>query len=98
MELQVILKGTPVSGGTAEGTAVIVDRHDFLKQDFEAGSILVTEMTEPSMILMMNKAAAIVTEVGGITSHAAIVSRELGIPCVTATKGAMTILSTGMRR
>ena len=97
MEFMSILKGTPVSSGTAEGIAVIVDRHDFMKQDFEEGSILVTEMTEPSMILMMNKAAAIVTEVGGITSHAAIVSRELGIPCVTAAKGAMTMLSTGMK-
>ena len=92
-----ILKGTPVSSGIAEGVVVIVDRHDFMKQDFEEGSILVTEMTEPSMILMMNKASAIVTEIGGVTSHAAIVSRELGIPCVTAAKGAMTILSTVMK-
>ena len=60
MEFMPILKGTPVSSGIAEGVVVIVDRHDFMKQDFEEGSILVTEMTEPSMILMMNKASAIV--------------------------------------
>jgi len=54
-------------------------------------------MTEPSMVIMMNKAAAIVTDKGGLTSHPAIVSRELGIPCVVATKEAINTLKNGMR-
>ena len=49
------------------------------------------------MVIMMNRAAAIVTNHGGITSHPAIVSRELGIPCVVNTKAATTTLRDGMR-
>ena len=59
--------------------------------------MLVTKMTEPAMVIMMNKAAAIVTDVGGVTCHAAIVSRELGIPCVVATKTATKELKDGVR-
>ena len=64
---------------------------------FNEGDILVAEMTEPAMVIMMNKAAAIVTDTGGITSHPAIVSRELGIPCVVATKTATQELKDGMK-
>ncbi|MDB5238390.1 MAG: phosphoenolpyruvate synthase [Candidatus Kaiserbacteria bacterium] len=49
------------------------------------------------MVAMMNKAAAIVTDVGGITSHAAIISRELGVPCVTATRSGTATLKDGMK-
>ena len=64
---------------------------------FNEGDVLVSEMTEPSMVIMMNKAAAIVTDGGGITSHPAIVSRELGVPCVVNTKTATLELRDGMR-
>lgn len=62
---------------------------------FVKGEILVTTMTEPNLINVMKKAAAIVTNQGGMTSHAAIVSRELNIPCVVATFHATEIFKTG---
>ncbi len=61
------------------------------------GEILVAPMTSPDYVVAMNKAAAIVTDKGGITSHPAIISRELGIPCVVATKTATQILKDGMK-
>lgn len=90
------LKGIPASPGTAEGTVKIVHGAENIA-DFNEGDVLVSEMTEPSMVIMMNKAAAIVTDRGGITSHPAIVSRELGIPCVVNVKTATTELRDGMR-
>lgn len=59
------------------------------------GEILVTGMTNPQMIPFIRKAAAIVTDEGGITCHAAIISREMKIPCITATKNATQVLKTG---
>lgn len=93
---QIILKGIPASSGVAEGMVKIVKGIKDIRK-FREGDILVTEMTEPSMAIMMNKAAAIVTDKGGLTSHPAIVSRELGIPCVVATKKATKILKDGMK-
>jgi pyruvate,water dikinase len=57
--------------------------------------ILVTGMTHPDFLPLMKKSRAIITEVGGITSHAAIISRELGIPCVIGTKIATKVLKDG---
>jgi pyruvate,water dikinase len=62
---------------------------------FKKGEILVTEMTRPDTILACKKAVAIVTDEGGITSHAAIIARELKIPCVIGTKIATQVLKTG---
>jgi pyruvate,water dikinase len=62
----------------------------------EKGDILVAVMTRPDYVPAMKKAAAIVTDEGGVTSHAAIVSRELGIPCIIGTKIATKILKDGM--
>jgi pyruvate, water dikinase len=90
------LKGIPASQGEAEGEVKIVfDMKDNAK--FNEGDVLVTKMTEPSMVPIMIKAAAIVTDVGGITCHAAIVSREMGTPCVVATKEATTKLQDGQK-
>ncbi|MBI2136098.1 hypothetical protein HYU06_03435 [Candidatus Woesearchaeota archaeon] len=61
----------------------------------QKGEILVAPMTSPDYIFAMRKAAAIITDEGGLTSHAAIVSRELGIPCIVGTKVATKILKTG---
>ena len=91
-----ILKGTAASSGIADGIVKVV-RGVKNTPDFQEGDILVAEMTEPSMVIMMNKASAIITDKGGITCHAAIVSREMGIPCVVATKTATTILKDGMK-
>ena len=59
------------------------------------GEILVAPMTSPDYIVAMRKASAIVTDVGGLMSHAAIISRELGIPCIVGTKIATQVLKDG---
>ena len=61
------------------------------------GEILVTKITDPTMVAIMARAGAIVCDIGGIISHPSIVSRELGIPCVVNTKVATVKLTTGMR-
>ncbi len=61
----------------------------------DEGDLLVSHMTDPEIVPAMKKAAAIVTDMGGITCHAAIVSRELGIPCVIGTKIATKVLRDG---
>lgn len=66
-----------------------------IETDFERDEILVTTMTTPEYIFIMKKAAAIVTDNGGLTSHAAIVSRELNVPCIVGTKIATRVLKNG---
>lgn len=91
-----IIKGMAASQGIAEGSVkIVIGSNDISK--FKEGDILVAEVTEPSMVLMMTMAAAIVTDKGGMTTHAAIVSRELGVPCVVGTREATTTLKDGMR-
>lgn len=63
--------------------------------NFKEGRVLVTSMTRPEFVPAMKKAVAIITDEGGITCHAAIVSRELGIPCVIGTKNATKVLKDG---
>ncbi len=91
-----ILRGKAASGGCTSGAVRIVYSNKDEK-NFNNGNILVTKMTDPSMIKIMFKAAAIVTDVGGVTSHAAIIARELGIPSVVATAKASPILKNGMK-
>ena len=82
---EIIVKGLPASPGKAAGKAhVILDPADI--DDFKEGEILVTAMTAPDWVPAMKKAKAIVTDAGGMTCHASIVSRELGIPCIVGTK------------
>ncbi len=91
MTSKLILKGTAASVGRVQGKVKIVkDIHD--SASFEEGSVLVTRITDPSMVMMMAKSIAIVCDIGGITSHPSIVSREMGIPCVVNTKTATTVL------
>jgi len=89
-----ILTGIAASLGNATGYAKICTNIESLAKVNE-GDILVASMTRPEFVPAMKKAAAIVTDEGGITSHAAIVSRELGIPCVIATKNATKVLKDG---
>lgn len=80
--------------GHARGTVKIIIRaSDMVKM--QQGDILVSIATDPDIVPAMKKAAAIVTEQGGVTSHAAIVSRELNIPCVIGTKIATRVLKDG---
>jgi phosphohistidine swiveling domain-containing protein len=88
------IKGQTGCIGRAKGKVKIVIRpKDMVK--FNKGDILVSIATDPDIVPAMKKAAAIVTEQGGVTSHAAIVSRELGIPCVIGTKIATKVLKDG---
>ena len=82
------------AGGVIRGVVKVI--HDPKNaDDFNFGDILVTSMTRPEFVPLMKKAAAIITNEGGIASHAAIVSRELKVPCITGTKIATKILKTG---
>lgn len=84
-ERTVVVKGLPASPGKVAGKAhVILDPADI--DSFKEGEILVTTMTAPDWVPAMKKAKAIVTDAGGMTCHASIVSRELGIPCIVGTK------------
>jgi phosphohistidine swiveling domain-containing protein len=87
-----VLTGTPASGGIGTGEVHLVfNIEDALVMD--SGRVLVTPMTNPDMVVAMRKSAGIVTDVGGMICHAAIVSRELGLPCVVGTGAATTTLA-----
>ncbi|NLV28183.1 MAG: phosphoenolpyruvate synthase [Methanomicrobiales archaeon] len=92
---KVILQGQGASPGLACGPVIIIDDiRDIGK--VKDGDIMVTRMTNPDMVPAMRKVAAIVTDEGGMTCHAAIVSRELGTPAVVGTRKATQILTDGM--
>ncbi len=80
-KMDVILKGIAASMGISSGAVNIIHSHAEIEK-IKKGDVLVTEMTTPDFVPAMRKASAIVTDTGGRTCHAAIVSRELGIPCV----------------
>lgn len=87
-------KGQIACKGNVKGIVKIV----FNKKDFdkiEAGDVLVTSMTTPEMVPIMKKASAFVTDEGGVTCHAAIISREMKKPCIIGTKNATKILKDG---
>lgn len=87
----IIAKGLGASPGMASGAVKIVKNTDELDK-IEKGDILVTVMTTPDMVPAMKRADGIITDEGGVTCHAAIVSRELGIPCVVGTGDGSKIL------
>ena len=87
----VIVSGSPASPGAAPGPVMIVLSSSEIDRVKE-GDVLVAEMTTPDFVPAMKRASAIVTDRGGRTAHAAIVSRELGIPCVVGAAGATTTL------
>lgn len=89
-----MIKGQVANKGIVRGLAKIIfnpnKNHSFME-----GNILITSMTRPEFVPVMKKASAIITNEGGITCHAAIMSRELNIPCVIGTKNATEILHDG---
>lgn len=91
---KVLLKGAAASLGSAYGPVKVIHKPEEIDK-VQKGDILVTEMTTPDFVPAMRKATAIVTDTGGRTCHAAIVSRELGIPCVVGTGTATHVLKTG---
>ncbi|NMB82613.1 MAG: phosphoenolpyruvate synthase, partial [Ignavibacteria bacterium] len=90
-----ILNGSAASPGIGTGIVKILKSPKEIGK-IEKGDVLVAEMTSPDYVPAMKKSAAIITDQGGATSHAAIVSRELGIPCVVGTKDATKKLKDGM--
>jgi pyruvate,water dikinase len=94
-EKKILVRGLGASPGEGYGKVVQVDSMDDLSK-VKKGDILVTVMTTPDMVPAMVKSAGIVTNEGGMTCHAAIVSRELGIPCIVGTTNATEILKEGM--
>jgi pyruvate, water dikinase len=91
---EVILEGLAASPGIASGKVKIVQEMKDLDK-ITTGDILVTKMTNPDMVVSMQKSAAIITDEGGLTAHAAIVSREMGIPAVVGTQKATQLLKDG---
>ncbi len=95
-QLKVVVRGISAGRrGYGIGKATVVLNPDDANKNMKKGAILVTGMTDPDFVPFMKMASAIVTDKGGITSHAAIVSRELNIPCVVGTENATQIMKTG---
>ena len=89
-----LVRGFGASPGIAGGKARLLLKAEEMDR-LKAGEILVTTMTTPDMVPAMAQAAAIVTDEGGMTCHAAIVSRELGVPCVVGTRSATKTIAEG---
>jgi len=96
VEGEIVLSGLPASPGVASGIVKIVYEMKDLDK-IKKGDVLVTKMTNPDMVITMQKSIAVVTDEGGATAHAAIVSREMGIPCVVGTDNATEVLKDGMK-
>lgn len=93
--VRVIARGLGASPGTASGVVRLLANPSDIGS-LAPGDVLVAHMTSPDWVPAMRRAAAIVTDSGGMTSHAAIVSRELGVPCVVGTRDATRVLHSGM--
>lgn len=93
---KVLVKGASASPGIAMGPVKIIKDAEVLDL-VKVGDILVTEMTTPDFVPAMKRASAIVTDKGGRTCHAAIVSRELGVPCIVGTGNATQMLQQGQK-
>lgn len=91
---KILLKGETASAGVYTGPVKVVHDPKELNK-VQKGDILVTAMTTPDMVPAMQRAGAIVTDEGGMTCHAAIVSREMGTPCVVGTQHATDLLKDG---
>ena len=89
-----ILKGIGIGSKIGQGNVEVID--NILEiEEFQKGEVLVTEMTDPDWVPIMRLASAIITNEGSKTCHAAIVSRELGVPCIVGTQNATKILKKG---
>ncbi len=93
---KLLTSGAPVGSKIGSGKANVINHADGI-HSFKKGDILVTDMTDPDWVPVMKIASAIVTNRGGRTCHAAIVSRELGIPCVVGTNDATSVIKTGKK-
>jgi len=94
LDLKLLLEGQAASPGIGSGLAVIINNPSELNR-VQKGQILITDMTTPDFVPAMKKVNGIITNKGGQTSHAAIVGRELGVPCVVGTDKATKIIKEG---
>jgi phosphohistidine swiveling domain-containing protein len=92
-----VLKGTVACRGAAAGPCKILIRAADHYDDFVPGSILVSESTDPDLLMFVRKAGAVLTEQGGVTSHAALICRELGVPAVVGIDGLLGRVRDGDR-
>lgn len=95
-----LIKGITASKGYKKGVVRILGANDsakakLLREEFKSGEILVTQMTQPNIVDIARRAGAIVTDEGGMLSHAAVISREFRIPCIVATNIATQVLKDG---
>src|SRR5438045_9789117 len=91
---EVLVRGLSAAPGVGTGPARVLKSLEESGK-LQEGDVLVARMTEPDWVPLMKKAAAIVTDEGGMTAHAAIVSRELGIPCIVGTREATRRIADG---
>src|SRR3989344_3089441 len=91
---QTIVRGSVANRGRATGTARLVFSVEDMKK-VSTGDIIISTNTIPQLVPAMIKSAGIITDVGGMLSHAAIVSRELGLPCIVGTRNATKIFKDG---
>ena len=89
------LVGVPVSAGTVEGRARVIA--DIADADLEAGDILVTAFTDPSWTSLFVAISGLVTEVGGLMTHGAVIAREYGLPAVVGVEHATRLIRDGQR-
>lgn len=96
--------GTVANPGSVDGIARVIianfnnyDKLDEILSTMKEGEILITETTSPDIVLACSKASGIVTNQGGLGSHAAVISRELGIPCIVGTGNATNVIKSGDR-
>ena len=94
-ESKELIRGLGASPGRGSGEVRVLQSPD-KDEGFESGDVLVATMTTPDWVPLMMKASAIVTDGGGVTCHAAIVSREMGLPCIVGTRNATKVLQDKM--
>jgi len=92
--MKVLVEGSPASPGIGYGPAIVISHVKEISK-VKKGDVLVAPMTKPDYVPAMKRACAVVTDSGGRTSHAAIVSRELGIPAVVGTGNATKVIKSG---
>ena len=89
------LTGIVACRGKAVGPCKVVIRADAVGDDFPAGAILISESTDPDLLSLLTRAGAVLTEQGGVTSHAAVICRELGVPTIIGIDGLLDRVRDG---
>ena len=95
VEYSKVLNGVPANAGKADGKASVIMDHSRVEEIIEQGDVIVATQAPPSFIRAIRRCAALVVEEGAITSHASILAREFGKPCIVGVRGATTIIKTG---